>query len=85
MAHSIDFRPSALKSFYKIPRREQQRISAAIELLRLNPHPPGAKKLEGEYDLWRIRVGTYRVVYTIEEERLLILVLKVGHRKDVYR
>ena len=57
----------------------------AVDKLRSNPRPPGCVKLQGEDVLWRIRVGDYRVVYAIREEELIVLVVKVAHRKDVYR
>lgn len=53
--------------------------------LEANPRPPGAKKLRGESDLWRVRVGDYRILYSIEEARLVVLVVKIGHRREVYR
>jgi mRNA interferase RelE/StbE len=63
----------------------QERIVGRIEELAAEPRPRGAVKLQGEDDLYRIRVGDYRVVYTIRDEELIVLVLRVGHRRDVYR
>ncbi len=85
MAYIVDFRPSARKSLGKLPRRDQMRIVSAAEGLSQEPRPLGSKKLGAEENLWRIRVGDYRVIYQIEDNRLLILVVKIGHRKDVYR
>ena len=85
MPYSLDFRPSALKSLERIARPDQVRLAKAIEGLRTNPHPPAAKKLSGEHEWWRLRVGDYRVIYAIEKQRLVILVLKIGHRREVYR
>lgn len=85
MAYTVGFRPSALKALAALEKRDQRRIGAAIEFLTINPKPANAKKLVGELDLWRIRVGSYRVIYKIEDAKLLILVVKIGHRKDVYR
>ena len=61
------------------------RISRAIDSLADNPVPPGARKLKGEERSYRIRVGDYRVVYDVLEEVVLVMILRIGHRKDVYR
>jgi len=61
------------------------RISRAIDSLADNPAPPGARKLKGEERSYRIRVGDYRVVYDVLEEVVLVMILQIGHRKDVYR
>ena len=63
----------------------QRRIVHAVEGLAPNPRPPGVKKLAGASDHWRIRVGAYRVVYQILDRVLLVLIVDVGHRGDVYR
>lgn len=76
---------AAQKSLDKIPRNFRRRILDALEELADNPRPPGCVKLEGEDNLWRIRVGDYRIVYTIDEKKLMVLVVRVAHRKDVYR
>jgi len=85
MSHKIEFRPSALRSLRKLARHAQIRIGSALDALAQNPFPPGVKKLISEDNVYRIRVGDYRVIYQVESEKLLILVLKVGHRKEVYR
>ncbi len=85
MPYLIDFRPSAFKAYNNLPRLERRRIERAIDALASQPRPTGAKKLVAELNLWRIRVGSYRVIYQIEDDQLLILVVKIGHRKDVYR
>ena len=85
MRYSIEFQPSARKALESLPRTIQSRISRAINALVDEPHPYGSKKLSGEHDVWRIRVGDYRVLYTIENLRLVIWVLKIGHRREVYR
>jgi mRNA interferase RelE/StbE len=84
MKYEVEFRPSARKSLDKVPRKDRLRIEGAIELLRSNPYPPAAIKLT-ERNEYRVRVGNYRVVYDIVKGRLVILVLTIGHRKDVYR
>jgi mRNA interferase RelE/StbE len=61
------------------------RLAAKLEALAENPRPAGVTKLQGEANAWRIRVGDYRVLYTIEDRRPVVLVIKIGHRRDVYR
>jgi len=61
------------------------RVSRKIDALAQGPHPAGVKKLEGEADIYRVRDGNFRIVYRIEDRKLLILVLLVGDRRDVYR
>jgi mRNA interferase RelE/StbE len=76
---------SALKQIEKLPRVQRDRVRRRIRDLAEEPRPRGSIKLEGEDDLYRIRVGRYRVIYTIRDEELIVLVLRVGHRRDVYR
>jgi mRNA interferase RelE/StbE len=85
MRYEIIIKPSAEKSMDKIPLPLRRRIVDALEELRNHPRPAGAVKLAGDENLWRIRVGNYRIVYEIHDGRLVILVLRVAHRKDVYR
>ncbi len=85
MAYTLQFKPAALRQFEKLPRDAQKRIAARIAGLKENPFPAGCKKLSGIPDAWRIRAGDYRVVYQVRREILLVLVLTVGHRRDVYR
>lgn len=84
MIYEVVFRPSARKALEKIPKKDRLRIEGAIELLRSNPYPPAAIKLT-ERTEYRVRIGNYRVVYDVVKGRLVILVLTIGHRKDVYR
>ena len=85
MAYAIQFKPAVLRQFEKLPRDVQKRIAARIGDLRDNPFPSGCKKLSGVPDAWRVRAGDYRVVYQVRREILLVLILTVGHRRDVYR
>jgi mRNA interferase RelE/StbE len=85
MRYEIIIKPSAEKSLDNIPRPNRRRIADALEELRDNPRPAGVVKLAGTKDLWRIRIGNDRVVYEVHDDRLLVLVLRVAHRKDVYR
>lgn len=84
MSYEIRFKPSAAKELAKLPRAVQRRIAPAIEGLAANARPPGVEKLTGE-DAWRIRVGDYRIVYEIEDRVLVVLVLHIGNRREVYR
>jgi len=68
-----------------LPRAVQIRLKKKIDLLSANPHLHGSKKLDEKYDFYRIRIGDYRVVYQIQDKALLILIVKVGHRRDIYR
>lgn len=85
MAYTIQFKPLALRQLEKLPRDVQKRLGAKIESLRDCPFPAGCKKMAGLPDTWRIRAGDYRVVYQVHLGILLVLVLTVGHRKEVYR
>jgi len=77
-------KPSAAKEIEAIPsKKDRQRIVERILKLADNPRPPGCEKLSGQ-DKYRVRQGRYRIVYTIEDNDLLVYIVKVGHRKDVY-
>lgn len=84
MMYSIVIEKSAQKALAKIVQPMQNRIIDAIRLLAENPRPPGVKKLIGR-DAWRIRIGDYRVIYEIQDEKLVVWVIMIGHRKEVYR
>lgn len=84
MTYTVRILRSAQKQLAAIQRRDRDRINAAIRDLSANPRPPGSKKLSGR-PAWRIRVGSYRVIYEISDDRLLVLVVAVGHRREVYR
>jgi len=84
VTYSIEILRVAQKQLAKIDRARQQQIIDAIRLLADNPRPAGCKKLTGR-TAWRIRIGTYRVIYEIHDDRLLVLVVTIGNRKDVYR
>jgi mRNA interferase RelE/StbE len=83
--YRVLFKTSADRSLKKLPDNIQRRIVAEVEMLARNPRPEGVIKLTGVENLWRIRIGDYRVVYEIHDDRLIILVMRVAHRKDVYR
>lgn len=75
----------ALRVLATLPRKEQQRVRAAIDLLADNPRPPGCTKLSGEDSAYRVRVGVYRIVYEVIDDQLLVHVVRIGHRREVYR
>ena len=82
--YRIEFRPAALRELRKSDRSAQPRIQGAISLLAKDPRPPASRPLRGR-DGYRIRVGNYRVLYTIDDGVLLIVVVTIGHRRDVYQ
>lgn len=83
--YSITYKPSAAKALRKIDRQHQQAIITAIDALVHQPRPDGVKKLQGGEGEYRLRVGSYRIIYDIKDHELVILVLHLGHRKDIYR
>lgn len=83
MSYRIELRPAAVTALRRIDPQDRPRIQGAIALLGENPRPPGAKALQGRDGL-RVRVGDYRITYTIHDDVLLIAVVTLGHRKDVY-
>lgn len=81
----LRIKPSAAKEIEALPRKsDRRRVVRRIEALADDPRPPGARKLSGR-DRYRLRVGRTRIVYAIEDDELVVLVVRVGHRKDVYR
>ena len=82
--YKILIKPSAVKELNKIPKRELSKITGRISSLSTDPRPSGYEKLTAQ-NAYRIRHGSYRIIYTIEDDKLIILVIKVGHRRDIYR
>lgn len=85
MTFSVDLTPAAARQLKRLDPQSRRRIQAAIELLAAEPRPPAATRLAGGAGEWRVRTGDYRIIYEIHDDRLLVLVLRVGHRRDVYR
>lgn len=85
MAYRVIVKPSAAKVIRKLDRTTQRRIIRLLERLAEFPRPEGIVKMQGDDNLWRARIGDYRVIYEIHDDRLVVLVLRVGHRRDVYR
>ena len=82
--YRIEFRPAALRELRKIDRTIQPRIRGAISLLAQDPRPPASRPLRGR-EGYRLRVGAYRIIYTINDGFLLIVVVTIGHRREIYR
>ena len=85
MAYRVAFRPSAARALEKRERPVRERLRRAIDALTEAPRPFGSQKLAGREARYRVRVGDFRVVYEIQDAALLVLVVRVGHRGDVYR
>jgi mRNA interferase RelE/StbE len=84
MAYTVEFRPAVLKSLNRLPKRDLVRIKKKIEELAENLPDPNTTKMKGDNPFHKIRSGDYRVIYEIHNDKLVILVVKFGHRKDVY-
>ncbi|MFL6213729.1 MAG: type II toxin-antitoxin system RelE family toxin [Blastocatellia bacterium] len=84
-SYRIEWKRSAAKELKKLPPEIIKRILVAVESLAENPLPDGVKKLTGSYHTYRIREGVYRIIYNILSEIVVVEIIKVGHRKDVYR
>ena len=82
--YKIEITASAEKSLKKIPKIDLIKVIKVIQKLSIDPKPPGSRKLAGEDDVFRVRQGNYRIIYEVEGKKLLILVLKIGHRKEIY-
>lgn len=83
--YDIQFKPSAANTLRKLPKGVQRRIAARVAALAENPRPRGVEKLAGLDATYRVRVGDYRIIYATRDDVLLVLVLKIGHRREVYR
>lgn len=85
-AYRVSFKKSALKELEAIPKKQRSRLLDAIQLLALNPFTEllPVKKLRGEDSLYRVRVQDYRLIYHVDGHQLTVLVVKLGHRKEVY-
>lgn len=83
-AYNIFFKRSVEKDFESIPKKDLKRILDRIEMLAEDPRPSGSEKLTGQ-ERYRVRQGQYRIVYSIQDKELTVWVVKVGHRKDIYR
>ena len=83
--YNIELTPAAVRQLESLPRKEQVRISGKISALASDPRPPGYAKLKGVDDIYRIRIGDHRVLYQVKDKVLLVLVVKVGKREEIYK
>ena len=84
MTYGIQWRPRARKAFLSLDKPVRRRIGEAVDALAAEPRPAAAKMITGAHGVLRIRVGDYRVLYTIDEDQLIVLVLDAGHRSEIY-
>ena len=88
MSYRVDLRPSALRELERLPQNVQKRIQAKINNLAVNPLTSGVKKLQDSplgVNLYRAKAGDYRIVYQIQQDVLVVLIVKIGNRRDVYK
>ncbi len=80
----VEYTPAAARQIRKLNKTIQARLKSKIAILSENPRPPGSKKLKGFENSYRIRVGDYRVIYEIHDDVLLVLIMRVGPRRNIY-
>ena len=85
MPYRIEFTPRAERDFKSLDGSIRGRIKQRIDSLAENPYPSGIKKIEGEDELYRLRVGDYRILYQVKSKILLLLIVRIGHWHEVYR
>lgn len=85
MNYRVTIAPSAARQIRKLDPQARRRIQGAVELLALDPRPPTARQLVGGAGEWRVRTGDYRIIYDIHDDELVVLVLRAGHRREVYK
>jgi mRNA interferase RelE/StbE len=85
MAYGVLIKSSALKALGRLPRADQARVASRIDSLAAQPRPQGAVKLAGTEDVYRVRAGDYRIIYEVCDRILRVLVIRIGHRREVYR
>jgi len=85
MQYEVHMTRSVLKTIGRLPKKVQLHIFTVLEGLKTDPRPMGVKKLKGEENAYRIRVGDYRVIYNLQDKQLCITVVKIGHRQNVYQ
>ena len=83
--YEVEVSRTAEKQLRKLARDDQERVVRRMLLLAEDPFPAGTRKLTGYDDVYRVRVGRYRIIYSVSRQRLVIVILKIGHRKDAYR
>ncbi len=84
MAYDLEFEKAAIRALKKLTPNVAAQIEKDIRQLCEQPRPPGCIKLKANAELWRIRSGSYRIIYQIQDSKLVVLIVDVGHRKDIY-
>jgi mRNA interferase RelE/StbE len=84
VSYDVKLTPAAVRQLRKLDPTGRRRVQAAIDLLATEPRPPAARQLVGGAGEWRVRTGDFRIIYEIHDQQLVVLVIKVGHRRDVY-
>ena len=84
MPYAIDFAPKAAVALSALPPKIRRQVARRVDLLAAHPRAPDSKKLQGLENLYRVRSGDYRIVYQIQDKKLLVLVVRIGNRRDVY-
>ncbi|MEH2416720.1 type II toxin-antitoxin system RelE family toxin [Nostoc sp.] len=85
MSYEVKFSKGAKKQFRKLPLDVQERIQTKINELAIEPRQNGVKKLQGDDNSYRVRVGDYRVIYELDDDVLIVTVIKIGHRSEIYK
>ena len=85
MIYRIELTPAARRDMAGLPENVLVRVDARILALAENPYPRGAVKIRGEKNIFRVRVGDYRIMYQVEHNRLIVLVIRIAHRREIYR
>jgi mRNA interferase RelE/StbE len=85
VSYAVEIARDALRTIVKLDKPVRRRVQAAIDRLQTDPRPHGAIALQGLPGAYRIRVGDYRVIYTIDDGRLVVVVVDMGHRREIYR
>lgn len=85
MTYRVELTRAAARQVKRLPPEVRERILARLETLAEDPRPHGVRKISGTEDGYRVRVGAYRILYRVEDDRLLVLVVRVAHRREVYR
>jgi mRNA interferase RelE/StbE len=85
MTCRIELTPAAARAVRKLPADVRRRVARKIDALASDPRPADSTKLEGEDGLYRVRTGDYRIIYAVHDEVLLVVVVRIGHRRDIYK
>ena len=85
MAYQVELTPAAGRDFKRLPRATAQRLAPRIDALAEEPRPAGALAMTGMHGYYRLRVGDYRIIYKVEDARLVVLVIRVANRREAYR